>query len=203
MKQLVAITGGIGSGKSTVAAHFESFGVPVYNSDEAAKTLMNTSNTLKKEITKLFGNEAYTSTGELNKKYIATQIFSDNSKRTALNSLVHPAVRIDFQRWVAFYESNTSIAYLLYESALVFENQMQDQFFGVIYVTAPLEARISRIKIRDGRSRDEILRIISTQSNPLDLNKSGLYTIYNDKPSNTMLKSKEIHIKILQKIQKN
>ncbi len=200
MKHIVAITGGIGSGKSTVAEQFASFGIPVYNSDHAAKRLMRDSEVLKNQIIGLLGSQSYHADGSLDRKYLSTQIFSNKDKRDALNSLVHPAVRLDFDLWVASYEADASVPFLLYESALVFENQMQDLFFAVILVIAPLENRISRIQKRDGRAREEILNIINAQSQILDINNSKVIVLDNDKLSNTLLKSKEIHINLINKI---
>lgn len=148
---IVGLTGGIGSGKTTVAKMFKELGVPVYNSDKQAKKLMNTSKKLRKSIKALLGNDAYKET-KLNKEYIATKIFNNKELLQELNSIVHPAVRGHFKKWAAKKEST----YVIQEAAIIFENSMHTFYDKVILVTAPKEVRISRIERRDATSIKQI-----------------------------------------------
>jgi dephospho-CoA kinase len=197
MRYLVAITGGIGVGKSKVASFFEDFGVPVYYSDTEAKRIMEELPHLKKSISLLLGTEAYLKNGQLNRAYIASEIFKDSKKLKSLNELVHKEVHIDFQTWVTTYDQKSSVPYLMYESALVFENGLESQFNSVILVTAPEALRIERIKIRDHRSEKEIKRIIMSQMSENDKIKKADFVINNQDLSLTLLNSSEIHNKII------
>jgi dephospho-CoA kinase len=144
----VGITGGIGSGKSTVARIFESIGIPVYYADKEAKRLMNKNQSLKQDIRILLSNQAYHKNGRLNRKYIAERVFKDKALLEQLNNLVHPAVRNDFESWAELQESS----YVLEESALVFEIEGQSYFDATILVIADKETRIERVIKRDKSS---------------------------------------------------
>lgn len=147
----VGITGGIGSGKSTIARIFQALGVPVYNSDAAAKRLMQEDPGLRASITKLFGDAAYTDT-ELNRKWIADKAFQDPSLLQALNELVHPATLRDAADWM----QQQTAAYCVKEAALIFESGAQKDLDYVIGVSAPESLRIERAMQRDGLSGEEV-----------------------------------------------
>ncbi|WP_373518908.1 dephospho-CoA kinase [Pricia sp.] len=143
----VGLTGGIGSGKTTVAKMFAELGVPVYNSDDQAKKLMETSKAVKKALKKLLGEAAYS--GErLNKTFISEQVFTDKSLLGKLNSIVHPAVRTHFSAWSKLQKT----AYVIQEAAIIFEVGSQDFYDKIILVTAPENLRIERIMDRDPQS---------------------------------------------------
>lgn len=166
---LVGITGGIGSGKSTVAKIFSLLGIPVYSADDRAKWLMKNDEKLWSGIKTLFGEEAYLSDGALNREFLAETVFSDNEKVKQLNALVHPAVGIDFTAWAQAQKSN----YVLKEAALIFETGSNSTLDYVINVSAPLKTRISRVLMRDPfRSESQINRIIDQQLP--DEQKNGL-----------------------------
>ena len=148
---IVGLTGGIGSGKSTVAKMFRELGVPVYDSDRAAKDLMVNSASLREQIVGLFGKAAYLDE-KLNKTYIADIVFRDKKKLNALNSIVHPAVREDFAHWVEKQEA----LYVIQESALIFENDSEENYSMVILVTAPKETRIQRVIQRDTVTKQQV-----------------------------------------------
>ncbi|HCB47151.1 MAG TPA: dephospho-CoA kinase, partial [Algoriphagus sp.] len=137
--KLVGITGGIGSGKSTVAKIFEILGIPVYYADDKAKSLMNHDSELKEQIIQEFGEESYNSEGDLNRKYLASTVFSDPEKVKKINSLVHPAVGRDFETWASIQ----STSYVLKEAALIFETGGEKKLDAVINVSSPLKIRVN------------------------------------------------------------
>lgn len=154
----IGLTGGIGSGKTTVAQMFEALGVPVYNSDERAKELMNTSHKLISGIKELLGEEAYK--GKiLNRNYIAQQVFSSKDLLNQLNAIVHPAVREDFKSWAASQDS----PYVIQEAAVLFENGAYENFDRMILVTAPKQLRLERIMHRDQIAENNILARMNHQ----------------------------------------
>jgi len=144
---IVGLTGGIGSGKTTVGKMFSELGVPVYNSDDEAKRLMEDSTEVKRAVKKLLGNEAYLGK-KLNKPYISQLIFKNKNLLTAMNSIVHPAVRKDFLLW----SQRQKYPYIIQETAIIFEIGSQDFYDKIILVTAPSEIRIDRIMARDKAS---------------------------------------------------
>lgn len=156
--RVVGLTGGIGSGKTTVARIFEELGVPVYNSDVEAKKLMHSSKKIKKELVALFGEEAYLD-NKLNRPFIANAVFKDEILLKKLNKIVHPEVRKHFLKWCGKHEH----PYVLQETALLFENQAQDFYDKIILVTAPKELRIERLLERDGSTKDDILARMNNQ----------------------------------------
>ena len=125
---IVGLTGGIGSGKSTVAAMFKDLGVPVYNSDDRAKHLMNTSNRVKKRLIDTFGEKSF-SKEKLNRSYIAALVFNNREKLKKLNAIVHPEVKKDFNNWLMSQHAS----YVIQENPLIFENKSQGDFDLVDY----------------------------------------------------------------------
>ncbi len=154
----IGLTGGIGSGKSTVASYFEELGIPVYNSDRRARYLMEHKKELRQAIIDLLGPKAYTG-GQLNTRYVARRVFSDGELLSQLNALVHPAVREDFLEWAARQES----PYVLQEAAVLFENGGYRNLDKVILVTAPREERIRRVVARDGSSAADVTKRMDHQ----------------------------------------
>ena len=154
----VGLTGGIGSGKSTVARIFEVLGIPVYYADDAARYIMNTDEELKKNIIDNFGKESYLN-DQLNRPYIASLVFNDKEKLELLNSLTHPATIRDANRWM---QQQTS-PYTIKEAALIFESGSAEHLDYVIGVYTPLSLRIKRIMDRDHISGDEVKKRMSRQ----------------------------------------
>src|SRR5690606_19461329 len=140
----VGITGGIGSGKSTVSSIFELLGIPVYYADIEAKRLMINNHTIRGKIVELFGTESYRN-GELNRKHIAAIAFKDSSVLEKLNATVHPVVIDDYKQWVKRQNSQ----YTLKEAALLFESGSYLESDFNILVSSPLELRIERVMKRD------------------------------------------------------
>ena len=155
---IVGLTGGIGSGKSTVAKFFKALGVPVYDSDAQAKRLMKSSKKIRKKIIALLGEEAYKDKA-LNKPFIAKLVFGDEELLEKLNGIVHPAVRKHFLKW---YQKQTH-PYVVQETALLFENKSSDFYDKIILVTAPVNTRITRVMSRDNSSEEQVMARIKNQ----------------------------------------
>ncbi len=156
--KVVGLTGGIGSGKSTVAKMFNKLGVSIYIADEEAKMLMNTDPGVKKQIIELLGDDAYRD-GTLNRPYIADIVFNNKKILQELNAIVHPAVANHFMTW----KNQQSGDYVVKEAAILFENGAYKQCDYNILVVAPLETRIERVLKRDKISRDQVLSRANNQ----------------------------------------
>jgi dephospho-CoA kinase len=154
----VGLTGGIGSGKSTVAQIFEVLGIPVFYADIAAKKIMNEDEELRSAITNIFGEQAYAN-NILDRKYISSIVFSDPAKLQQLNALVHPATKKNSDAWM---REQTS-PYAIHEAALIFEAKVSDRLDLVIGVSSPIELRIKRAMGRDKVSREEVLKRMEQQ----------------------------------------
>jgi dephospho-CoA kinase len=171
----IGLTGGIGSGKSIVAKVFETLGIPVYYADDAAKKLMNTDPALKASIIKNFGEGSYTS-GDLNRKYIASIVFNDKEKLELLNSLTHPVTIRDAEEWI---KRQTS-PYIIKEAALLFESGAGKILDHVIGVFAPLPLRIKRVMARDGITEEDIMKRINRQMDEEEKMKRCDFVIINN-----------------------
>jgi dephospho-CoA kinase len=156
---IIGLTGGIGSGKSTVAKLLETMGAVVYNSDERAKQLYINSS-VKLEIVKLLGENAYLSSNELNRKYVADKVFSDNALLNQLNNIIHPAVKKDFNQFIQSYPDHTII---IKESALLFETGIFKELDFTILVTSTIEIKIERVMKRNSLQREEVIKRIAAQ----------------------------------------
>jgi dephospho-CoA kinase len=154
----IGLTGGIGSGKSTVARIFEVLGIPVYYADDAAKNLMNEDELLKTEIEKEFGAASYVD-GKLDRAYISSIVFKDKEKLARLNALVHPATIRSAEKWMNAQQS----LYTIKEAALIFESGSQEHLDFVIGVQAPRALRIHRVMQRDNVSSEEVSRRMQNQ----------------------------------------
>ena len=188
----VAITGGIGTGKTTISNMFSDKGVPVFNSDEIAKEIMSTNSLLKNEIVTAFGDKVYDK-NKLNKEYLSDVIFNNETLLKKINSIVHPYVADEFNSWIEEQDSK----YIIYESAIIFENQAEDFFDKIICVTASEEDVISRVMKRSNFSVDKIKSIINKQlPNDAKIQKSD-YVIENINISKLSDKVLEIHNDIM------
>lgn len=189
---LVGLTGGIGSGKSTVAQMFRELGVPVYDSDKEAKWLMANSPELKKAIIGLLGDKAYTGK-TLNRRYIAELVFKDVGLLQKLNKIVHPAVRQHFLKWA----NQQSAPYVIQETALIFENGAQDNYSATILVTAPLEMRLQRVMERDGVAKQVVLDRMKNQMDDNQKIDLAQFCIENIDLEATKEKVRGLHAKLL------
>ncbi|WP_340073539.1 dephospho-CoA kinase [Leptobacterium sp. I13] len=155
---IVGLTGGIGSGKSTVGNMFAGLGIPVYIADEAAKNIMNTSDKVRNQIISLFGEAAY-SGKEPNRTYIAKIVFNNPKKLQELNRIIHPKVKKDFEKWV----ERQNAPYVIKEAAILFESGADKGCDYTITVTAPTEERIARVMKRDETTREAVIGRMNNQ----------------------------------------
>ena len=189
----VGLTGGIGSGKSTVAGFFQELGVPVYNSDVRARELMEDNDQLRQAISGLLGPEAYLGSA-LNRQYIASRVFKDKALLGRLNELVHPLVRKDFLAWA----ERQKAPYILQEAAILFENGAYRSFDAMILVTAPEEMRIQRVMERDSITRESVTERMKNQWETSRKRPLADYVIENTDLENTRLQVKRVHSELLQ-----
>lgn len=173
---LIGITGGIGSGKSTVCRIFQILGIPIYSADDRAKWLMANDPELKAGISNAFGTESYLEDGRVNRAFLAEKVFSDPEKIKQINALVHPAVGKDFQTWA----ENQNTSYILKEAALLFETDSYRALDKTINVSSPLKIRVARILMRDPhRSEAQINHIIDQQMPDDEKNEKADFVIKN------------------------
>lgn len=175
---------------------FEALGIPVYDADARAKHLMQHEHFLIDQIKENFGEEIYED-GRLNRELLASKVFKDEKKLALLNSLVHPAVFRDTERWMAEQEKK-KVPYVVKEAALLVESGSYKKLDKLIVVTAPEEIRIDRVKKRDGAARESILKRMKHQMPEEEKIKRADYIIYNDKDTAHLEKQViEIHHKLL------
>lgn len=146
-----ALTGGIGSGKSTVLGMFKKMGIPTFSADDSAKHAMQYNPDVKAKIIAIFGDEAYKGDTP-NRALLAEQVFQDKAKLEALNAVVHPAAKAAYAQW----QDAQDAPYTMYEFPIVFELGAQDRFDGVVLITAPEKERIRRVQNRDRISEDAV-----------------------------------------------
>ena len=158
MTKIIGLTGGIGSGKTTVANHFIAAGIPVYIADDEARKIMQSPEILKK-IEKIFGSVIFKNE-VLNRQKLAEIVFSNSDKLKQLNAIIHPAVKKNFGNWILNYKNSP---FVIYETAILFESGSYKDCDKIITVTAPLETRIERVIQRDKTSRENVLKRIKMQ----------------------------------------
>jgi dephospho-CoA kinase len=188
----VGLTGGIGSGKSTVARIFEVLGIPVYYADDAAKQIMNTDKDLKALLIKNFGEETYQN-DQLDRAYLASIVFADADKLKLLNSLTHPATIRDANRWM----SEQTTPYTIKEAALLFESDAHKFLDKIIGVFAPQELRIKRVMERDNVTRDEVISRMSRQMNEEEKMKRCDFIIVNDEQQLVTPQVLQLHARLI------
>ncbi|MDR0540789.1 MAG: dephospho-CoA kinase [Dysgonamonadaceae bacterium] len=175
--KVVGITGGIGSGKSIVSKLLAIHGIPVYNTDMAAKIICDVSKTVREKLSARFGPELYKPYGVLNRQMLASLIFSDPENRDFVNSVVHPAVEADFLEWK---DTQQDKAWTGVESAILFESGLKRRIDAGINVSAPLEIRIRRTQKRDHLDREAVLSRIRSQMTDEKRNALADYIFIND-----------------------
>ena len=160
----IGLTGGIGSGKTTVARIFETYGFKVYYADQRAKALYQEDQVLKKEVIALFGSDIYQVDGSLDRKKLAGIVFNDRSQLNALNQLVHPATLKDFDNWIERIKaSDYNKPFILKEAAILFEANTGTQLDGILTVYSPKNIRLKRVLARDGAVPEEVLARMDKQ----------------------------------------
>ena len=171
----IGLTGGIGTGKTTVAKRFEKLGVPVYYADDRAKSIMQHDAEVKRQIIDLFGPNAYKD-NRLNVSYIGGMVFDNSSLLKKLEAMVHPVVRQDFINWA----KRQKAPYVIVENAILHKSGMDKLVDLVIVVTADLDKRLERLKKRDGKSKKDLLKIINNQDKESELLKKSDFVIENN-----------------------
>ena len=188
----IGLTGGIGSGKTTVAKIFELLGIPVYYADDAAKRIMNEDEELKTAIQKQFGKDAYDNEG-LDRTFLSAKVFTDPVQLEILNSLVHPATIRDAAKWM----SQQKTSYTIKEAALIFESGSTEHLDYVIGVYAPTQLRIKRAMERNHLSHEEVTQRINKQLDENIKMKLCDFVIYNDEQHLLIPQVIELHKKLL------
>lgn len=189
----VGLTGGIGSGKSTVGRALQELGIPVYDSDRRARELMEGEERLRAAITELLGPGAYKGTA-LNRPFIASRVFDDPAMLDALNALVHPVVRADFEAWA----ERQAAPYVVQEAAVLFENGGYRGLDRMILVTAPEDERIRRVMLRDGVSREAVRSRMRNQWEDAEKIPLADFVIRNTDLQKTLREAGKVHRELLQ-----
>ncbi|WP_124640707.1 dephospho-CoA kinase [Amniculibacterium aquaticum] len=194
MKKIIGITGGIGSGKSTVAHFITEKGFPVYNSDYWAKELVNLDSKLKEKIIQLLGNSSYDNLGNYNRKWVSEQVFGNDELLKKLNQIIHPAVAEHFENWVKAQKSE----WVFKESALLYELGIYKNCYQTILVTADDNIRIKRVMNRDQKTYREVEAVLQKQMPEKDKIKLADHIIYNN---STLDEVEKETLRLLEKIQ--
>lgn len=202
MTKRIALTGNIGSGKTTVARLFEKLGIPIFEADAIAKRLLVEDADLRRSVTQHFGPDAYTAEKELNRAYLASRIFHSEADLQALNALVHPAVAKAAVRWhqtqvETYHKDNLPLAYTLHEAAITLEIGQAEAFDAVIVVTAPQELRLKRVMQRDGATEAQVLARMARQWPEDQKIAAADYLIHNDGQQELWPQVENIHQQIL------
>jgi dephospho-CoA kinase len=190
--KIIGLTGGIGSGKSTVLELFKILGVKTYSADESAKKLVNTDPYLINLIKSSFGENIYDK-GQLNSKKLSKIVFEDTEKLKLLNSIIHPAVAKDFK---LFLNSNNE-DYIVKEAAIIFETKSENNYDKIIFIQSPLEIRIERVINRDNISREEVMKRINNQLDENLIIDKCDYVIRNENKEDLEDKVLSIHLDLI------
>ena len=188
----VGITGGIGSGKTTVCEIFSSFGIPVFNADAETKQLYTNSTELRHQLVVTFGEDVFLTSGAINKAFLSEKL-KFNEGRKALNATVHPFVFERFKQWSDEQKS----PYVIKEAAILFESGADKTVNKSILVTAPMDIRIDRVKSRDGRTSEEIQSIIASQWTDSRLRDLVDFIVVNDGKHSLIEQVRDLHAKLI------
>lgn len=172
----IGITGGIGSGKSTVCKVFSLLGIPVFEADKVAKQLLNSHPEIKKELIHLYGSEIYTANNGVDRKKLAEIIFNNDIQLAKINGLVHPVVRNEFQNWFKLQQS----PYVIHEAAILFESGFYKLMDFTILVSAPEKQRIERVMKREGISKEQVKSRMGKQWTDEEKRKLASIELIND-----------------------
>lgn len=194
--KVVGLTGGIGSGKTTVLSMFLDLGVPVYIADIEAKKLTNTSKVIRKKIIALLGKNSYLKT-EINKKYVADMIFNDDELLKKVNKIIHSKVAHHFKKWV----DKQNGVYCIKETAILFESASYKLCDYTILITSPKEERLKRVKNRDQLTRKEIENRMNHQWSDIEKSQLADVVIENVHLKNTQKKVEEVHLFLLKRFE--
>ena len=193
----IGLTGGIGSGKTTVAQIFEVLGIPVYYADVAAKKIMNEDENLQQEIIKHFGKESYVD-GKLNRSFLAEAVFSDSKKTLLINSIIHPVTIGDAEKW--FYEQQGP--YAIKEAALIFEANAEKNLDLIIGVSSSYELRLQRVMLRNGINKEAVEKRMQNQMDENKKMESCDFVLNNNETELLIPQVLALHEMILQNIKR-
>lgn len=174
MTKIIGLTGGIGSGKTTIANHFMAAGIPVYIADDEARKIMQ-SEAIIDDIQKTFGTAIFEK-GVLNRQKLAEIVFNNPDKLKLLNGIIHPAVKKHFENWIS---NHNQTPFIIYEAAILFESGSYKNCDKIITVTAPLETRIQRVIQRDNTTRENVLKRINMQWDDNQRNAQSDFVVEN------------------------
>ena len=177
MTKIIGLTGGIGSGKTTIANHFRVAGIPVYIADDEARIMMQ-SDAIIQDIKNTFGSSIFEN-DILNREKLAQIVFSNPEKLKLLNAIIHPAVKKHFKNWIL---NHKNAPFIIYEAAILFESGIYNDCDKIITVTAPMESRIQRVILRDNTTRKLVLKRIDAQWNDEQRIAKSDFVIVNDTP---------------------
>ena len=172
----IAITGGIGSGKSYISNILQEYGIPIYNTDDEAKRLMVSDEGIRRDLVALLGEEVYVE-GTLNKSLLASYLFADPENAARINGIVHPRVKMDFCRWLEQHADKEIVGM---ECAILFEAGFDDAVDSVVMVYAPEDLRVERAMKRDHATEAQIRARIAAQLDDEEKCKRADYVIYTD-----------------------
>ena len=192
----VGLTGGIGSGKTTVCRVFSVLGIPVFNSDEQAKLLLQDDPEVKAAVLQLFGSSVYPA-GVLDKKALAQLVFNDPKALAGLNAIVHPAVRRAFQEWAESQQA----PYVINEAAILVETGAYPSFDRLVTVEAPEDVRLARVVTRDGSPEEQVRQRMSNQATEAQRREVAYAVIENDGHSMVLPQVLALHEKFNQEAQ--
>lgn len=196
----VGITGGIGSGKSTVCNVLKNLGVPVFTSDDVAKKLLNNDDYLKNDIKKTFDSDMYTSTGSIDRERMAKLVFNNPGELKRLNELVHPRVKAEFDSWC---KKNEKKPYVVKEAAILFETGQHKELDKMVTVFCPREERIHRVIARDNATLESIEKRMIHQFSDAERNALADYIIINDGKEDLLPQVMELHELLLNEYTKD
>jgi dephospho-CoA kinase len=189
MTKIIGLTGGIGSGKSTVAGYFQELGVPVYVADTEAKKIMDQPDTIQ-EVQQIF-DENVIFEGKLDRKKIASIVFNNAEKLAQLNKIIHPKLKKDFKDWL---EKHKNYSFIIKEVAILFETNSENEFDAIILVTAPEKIRIERVTNRDNITENQVRERIKNQLSDEEKISKSHYIIENISKKDTKKRVKELFI---------
>ncbi len=190
----VGLTGGIGSGKSVISKVFEILGIPVYNSDNVAKYLINNLPIIKEKLIYEFGNEVFDQNGNLNQQFLAQLVFNSPGKLNILNSIIHPEVREDFVKWL---NSKNEFPYIIKEAAIIVESETYKEPDYLIVVTALEKEKIKRVMERDNCSENEVKQRMKNQLPDAEKIKVADFIINNNENEMILKQIISIHNQII------
>lgn len=193
----IGITGGIGSGKTTVCSIFELLGIPVYYADDASRKLLVTDPAIKEKVVAAFGSGILDEDKQISRKKTAALVFGHAENLAKLNAIMHPAVALDFEKWV---KAHATYVYIIKEAAILFESGTYQQMDRIITVTAPEKLRVLRVVKRDHVKEEEVRSRMQAQWSDEEKTKRSTYVVVNDEEHLVIPQVLELHKKILSEL---